>query len=148
MQGGGRRDANINHAILQPQPNAAILWQSTLGNIEVGHDLETAHDGRRQLGRWCRGRLQHSINAITHPHAVGEVFEVHIARTRFERFEDEQIHQTHHRCLVGKMHQIVERQLARSRCARLSGKASDNPRAVLDDCAYSLRTALRTALSG
>ena len=42
-----RRHAHVHLAVLQPQPDAPVLRNAPLGDVELGHDLEAADDRRR-----------------------------------------------------------------------------------------------------
>jgi hypothetical protein len=46
-----RRDADVDLAVLEAQPDATVLRQPTLGDVELRHDLQPANDGRREVLR-------------------------------------------------------------------------------------------------
>ncbi len=125
VQRGRRGHTHVDRAILQPQTDAAILRQPTLGDVEIGHDLEPADDRRREMRRRRRRGLQHAVDAIADAQPIGERLEMHVGGARLERFENEQIHQPHHGRLVGEVHEVVERQFARQQAAVVFGEPRD-----------------------
>ena len=64
------RDAHVDLAVLQSQPNASVLRQPALGDVQLGHDLEAADDRRREMRRRRRRVLQHAVDAIAHAQSV------------------------------------------------------------------------------
>ena len=47
--------------------DATVLGQTTLGNIQLGHDLDTGGDGIFQLEGRFHDLIQDAVNAVTHP---------------------------------------------------------------------------------
>ena len=114
------RDAHVDLAILQPQPDAAVLRQPPLGDVQLGHDLEAADDRGGEMRRRRRRGLQHAVHAIAHAQSVRVPLEVHVRRARLEPFDQQQVHEPHDRRLVGEMQQVVERNLVRVLAARFA----------------------------
>ena len=115
-----RRHAHVDLAILQPQPNAAVLRQPALGDVELRHDLETADDRGGEMRRRRRRVLQHAVDAIAHAQSVLIALEVHVRRARVERLDEQQVHEAHDRRFVREVQQVVERNLVRVDRARLA----------------------------
>ena len=119
-QRGHGRDAHVHLAVLQAQADAAVLRQPPLGDVELRHDLDAADDRGREVRR-RRGRgLQHAVHAIAHVQAVGVALEVHVRGARLERLDQQQVHEPHHRRLVGEVQEVVERDLVGVLAARLA----------------------------
>ena len=66
-----RRHAHVDLAILQSQPDAPVLRQSALGDVELGHDLESAHHRGGEMRPAETARLQHAVDAIAHAQSAG-----------------------------------------------------------------------------
>src|SRR5262249_37170033 len=71
----GHRDdghANINLAVLYAHLDASVLRQPLLGDVQVGHDLQTADDGRLEAVDLRRQRLdlEQAVDAVADAQAA------------------------------------------------------------------------------
>jgi len=83
-----------------------VLRDEPLGDIELGHDLDTAND--RSLEVLGRGRhlVQDAVNPVLDPKLVLERLDMDIAGAVVDRFEDDQVHQIDQRGLADQILQI------------------------------------------
>ena len=56
--------AHIDIVVTDAQPNAPILGQTTLCNIQVSHDLDAGDDGGCQFDRRRIGFAQDTVDAV------------------------------------------------------------------------------------
>ena len=65
---GDHGNADIDLAAADPQLDAAVLRQAALGDVQPGHDLQAADDGRLKAIDFRRHRLgvQHAVDAVAH----------------------------------------------------------------------------------
>src|SRR6185437_710958 len=87
------RYAKIDVMPADREPDAAILRQPALGDIQPGHDLDAGYDRRLQA---CRRRLdlvQYAVVAVANAQPVLERFDVHVGSTRFNGPGDQLIDQ-------------------------------------------------------
>ena len=110
-----RGHPHVHLAVLQLQPDAAILRHAPLGDVQVRHDLEPADDRGLQVDGRCGRVLQHAVDAISHPQPVGVSFEVHVRGPRFERLEQQQVHELDDRSFVRQVDEVIEGNLAFAR---------------------------------
>ena len=66
------RDADVDLAAVDAHLDAAVLRQALLGDVEPGHDLEAADDGRLEAVDLRRQglRLQHAVDAVADAQVV------------------------------------------------------------------------------
>src|ERR1051325_5161521 len=121
-----RRNANVDLSILQSQTNASVLRDASLGDVEVGHDLDAANDRRRKVRRRRRCFLKNSIDAVPHTEAVLITLEVDVRRPCIERLDEQQIDQSNDRRLVRQMQQIVEWNLVAAYNTSLASQSGDH----------------------
>ncbi len=103
-----RRYAQIDLLALHAQPDAPVLRQTPLGDVEIGHDLD-ARDHRG--GKAPRRRLdlvQHAVDPVAHDQPVLERLDVDVGRARVERIGDDQRHQADHRRFGGEILQLLD----------------------------------------
>ena len=96
------RDADVDLAAGDAQLDAAVLRQSLLGDVQPRHDLQTADDRRLEAVdlRRHRLRLQHAVDAVANLDAGRLRLDVHVARPRLDRFEQNLVHQPNDRGLL------------------------------------------------
>ena len=93
---------------MDAQPDAAVLRQATLGDVEIGHDLD-ARDHRR--GEPARRRLdfmQHTVDAVAHDQTVFKRLEMDVGRAHFQRVGDDERHQAYHRRFGREVLQLLD----------------------------------------
>ena len=63
---GQHRDAVVHLAALaELELDAAVLWQTTLGDVQLAHDLETGQDGVLELLRRTNHFIEHAVGCDT-----------------------------------------------------------------------------------
>jgi hypothetical protein len=109
------RDAQIDFLALHPQPDAPVLREPALGDIEVGHDLHARDHGRRKSPRWRLDLVQDPVDAVAHNQTVLERLDVDVRCSGFERVGDDERDEPDHRpsearsfnCCVGVEGEVV-----------------------------------------
>ena len=109
VQGRRDRHAHVELAVGEPQADAAVLGQPPLRDVQPRHDLHAADDRGLVLARRVRDLLQHAVDAVPHAQPVRARLEMHIARPRPQRLEDQDVDELDYRGLVGEGAQIVDR---------------------------------------
>ena len=114
-----RRHAQVDLLALHAQPDAAVLRQPALGDVQVGHDLDPRdHRGRQALGRRL-DVVQHAVDAVADVQLVLERLDVDVGRAHVERVGDEQAHEADDRRLGRQVLQLlhvgVEREFVAAR---------------------------------
>ena len=71
-------DAEINRPALHQRVDVAVLWKTPLGDIQVGHDLDTAGDRRVHLIGRHELFKQTPVNAVTDAKTVIIGFDVDV----------------------------------------------------------------------
>ena len=102
------------------QLDAAVLRQSLLGDIDAGHDLQSA-DHRAphaQLDLVALDAL--SVDAVAHPHAVLHRLDVDIARPASDGFGDHPLHELDDRGLGGVVRAVLAQPIHVDRLAEVS----------------------------
>ena len=102
MAAGQGADAKVPFLAFVETADATVLGQASLGDVEVGHDLETRGNRRDQgLGQILEMPLQHPIQAVAHLQALFLRFDVDVAGAAVDRLDQDPVHQAHHRRGVG-----------------------------------------------
>ena len=108
MNGGQCGHAEIEFVPLHPHHNATILWQPSLGNIEIRKQLDTRHNGRRQIAVGDLARLlKHSVDAVTQAKAIVKVLQMHIGGFNIQRPLDDLVDSLNYRRLAGEVFQML-----------------------------------------
>ncbi len=63
MQGRGRRHAKVDVLALNGDPDAPVLRQAALGNIQASHDLHARNDRRGEISRVSFELTQQPVHA-------------------------------------------------------------------------------------
>ena len=71
--------------------DAAVLRHALLGDVELGHDLETRGDGALHLERRRHHLVEHAVDAVAHAELLLERLDVDIARPLVHRVRDERV---------------------------------------------------------
>src|SRR2546426_80668 len=107
--GGCDRPGYVDLGVGEPRGDAAFWGQPPLRVVQPRHDLHAADDRGLVLARRVRDLLQHAVDAVPHAQPVRARLEMHIARPRPQRLEDQDVDELDHRGLVGEGAQIVDR---------------------------------------
>src|SRR6185295_15145042 len=99
-------DAEVDLAAHQPQLDASVLRQASLGDVELRHDLDARHDRRLQPARRGFDVVQHAVDAVTDLELVLERLDVDIRRALLERPVDEQVDEPDDGRLGGEVPQV------------------------------------------
>src|SRR5206468_7469795 len=65
-----RRDAEVDAAATHLHADAAVLRDAALGDVDVGHDLQTADDARLDAAGRAHHFVEHAVDAETDPEVV------------------------------------------------------------------------------
>ena len=86
-----------------------VLRQSLFGDVQLRHDLESADNGRLKSidlgGR--RLRMQDAVDPVTDQQAVRLAFDMHVAGSRLNRFQQDLIDQSYDRRLLSHLAQFA-----------------------------------------
>ena len=88
---GERGDAQVDRSAVHHHVYAAVLGQTTLGNVQPRHDFDARHDGGHHLVRWCKLFVEHAVDAIAN--AKGRVvgLDVYVAGPFLDGGVDEKV---------------------------------------------------------
>ena len=106
VHAGQRDDADVDVAALDREPDAPVLGQATLGDVEVAHDLDARHDARDHPSGDGRRGGEHPIHPEAHPHLGALRLEVDVRRTELDRLGDDRVHQLDDRRVLGGLAQV------------------------------------------
>ena len=95
VQHGNDRDADVDLAAVHLKLDAAVLRQALLGDVQPGHDLQPADDGRlKSVDLRRRGLLlQQAVDAVADLHARGLRLDVHVAGPRVDGLDEDFVDQ-------------------------------------------------------
>jgi hypothetical protein len=100
---------------LHAQPDAAVLRQPALGDVEVREDLDARDHGGRKPARRRLDLVKHAVDPVAHDQPALERLDVDVGGARGKGVGDEQRHQPDHRRLgrevLELLHVGVERDL-------------------------------------
>ena len=102
------RDAQVDVLAVHAQPDAAVLRQPALGDVEVGHDLDPRDHRRREPARRRLDLVQHAVDPVADREPVLERLDVDVRRPRVERVGDDERDQPDHRRLGGEVLQLLD----------------------------------------
>jgi hypothetical protein len=108
---GERRDAHVDQLAAERQPDAPVLRQPPLGNVKPRHHLDAAHHHRRDVRRQPQRLLQHAVLAHPHDQAGLVRLDVDVADALPCRIGDQAVDQANGRRVVGRVEQILRRQI-------------------------------------
>ena len=100
--------AKINLRATNYDPAASILRNTTLGDIEPGHNLKARQQALRHSQWRCGHSLQKTVDTQTHPQRPGKRLDVKIGCTLFDRRAQKFVERTHDRRAARKIAQIVK----------------------------------------
>ena len=93
----GRRDADTS-----------VLRQATLGDVQLGHDLDARGQRGLQPPRGSFLVVQQPVDAVAHAQAVLEGLDVDVGRVGGERFLDQEVDQAHDRGLERHVAEVID----------------------------------------
>ena len=98
---------HIHDAPVHGELEAPVLGQPPLRDVHGGQDLDAGdHPGIEGLGR--RGHLlQHAVHAQAHRDLLFVRLEMDVAGPVAHRLQQQQVHEPHHRRIVGQQAQLV-----------------------------------------
>ena len=91
------RDAQVHLLPVHPHGGAAIVGMEGIGDIELGEDLDPAHQRGPGAARKPHDFAQHPVNPVPDGHRVGERLGVNVARAFPHSVADHRVHQLGHR---------------------------------------------------
>ena len=105
---GKDADAHVDRVAADVQLDAAVLRQAALGDVEVGHDLDAAGDGRGQVARRRHHFVEHAVAAVAHLVFVFERLEVDVAGLVLDGQQQHHVDELADRGGVGHFHHGLE----------------------------------------
>ena len=114
-----RRHAQVDLLAVHAQPDAAVLRQAALGDVEVGHDLHARDDRRREPARRRLDLVQHAVDPVADDEPVLERLDVDVRRPRFERVGDDERDEPDDRRLGREVLQLLDVRVERELVALL-----------------------------
>ena len=120
-------DPDVHLPVLHPQADPAVLGNPSLRDIQLGHDLEPAHHGSRQSLGWGHGVLKDAVDPVPDPQATRVALQVDIGGPGIQRLQQKEVHQLHHRRLVGQHDQIVQGRIQLAPGAKFLGHPRHYP---------------------
>ena len=106
------RDTDVDLDAAHHGLDAAVLRQSPLGDVKLGHDLHA----RRQCCPQRRGHeallLQKSVDAESNGDGIASGFDVHVGRATLDGSCNDLIHQPDDRRFVGDIAQALDVEFA------------------------------------
>ena len=102
------RDAEVDLAVVEAELDAPVLREPALGDVEVGHDLETREDRRLEP----LGRRQHLVQYAIHPEPDAEDLlvrlEVDVGGALLDRVDEHHVHELDDGRFVGRLLQLED----------------------------------------
>ncbi len=112
-QGG---DPQVDAAATQLDGDPAVLRDASLGDVDVGHDLQAADQGRLHRARHRVDLVQHAVDAVAHPHVALGRLEVQVGGPVLDRLLDQRVGVAHdrrvlaHRGEAGQARDVLDSQ--------------------------------------
>ena len=109
-------DAQVDAVAVDGQPDAAVLRQAPLGDVELGHDLHARDDAGGHPPRDRVDVAQHAVDAEAHAQVLALRRDVKVGGALLDGLPDELVDELDDRRVVGGLVQLDDRA---SRVARL-----------------------------
>src|SRR6185503_1376404 len=92
MDGRHDRDTKVDVATFVTNPEATVLRHSTLGYVQLRHNLDT-RDQRLVVSEidWIDFRIKRSVNSILHLHFSVACFDMYVRRARLHRVINDRV---------------------------------------------------------
>ncbi len=100
--------AQVDRVAGDDQLDAAVLRHASLGDVEIGHDLDSGADGVGDVPRRRHHLVQHAVDAVAHLELVLEGLEVDVAGLVLDRLQQHKVEQLLDRVGVGDLAEFVE----------------------------------------
>ncbi len=107
------RDANVDIRAPCPEPRRTVLRQTTLSDIEAGHNLDAGDHGLRQHASRRRDRPQQAVDAHTNYQAGMKGLDMNVTRAQFDCFFQKIIDGANHGRTAGEVPQTLDVVFAR-----------------------------------
>ena len=102
MDGRHDGDAEVDGRVPDPHPEAAVLGDALLGDVQLRHDLDAADDRAVVLlGDGLHRRLEHAIDPVLDHHFLVAGLDVDVGGATVQGVEDRRIHEADDGRLVG-----------------------------------------------
>ena len=103
-EGGRQRgETKIDLFTRNHRANAPVLREPSLGDVQVGHDLQTRGHGRGQMLRWWRHFVEGPIDAVADLELVFEGFEVDVRGPILHSLHQDQVDELHYGDVVDRV---------------------------------------------
>ena len=126
VEGGECGHAHVDLAVVHTQADSAILGYTPFGDVELGHDLESTHDGSRETRRRRDRILKDAVHTVAHSETVLVGLQVDVRGACVQRLEQQQVHDLHNGRFVGEAHQVVERRVGLPHRPHVVSQACDD----------------------
>ena len=103
-----RGDAQVDPAVVEVDAGATILGQASLGDVELGQDLDARDDGGGQPDGRCADLAQPAVDPIADAKMVAIGLDMDVGGLHAERVGQELAHQPHDRRLLGAVDQPLD----------------------------------------
>ena len=92
------RDANVDFPTVDPELDSPVLGQSLLGDVQLGHDLQTRDNGSLETVDFRRHRLglKDTVDAVTHDDPACLGFDVHVTGPSVDRLDEDLVDEPNH----------------------------------------------------
>ena len=108
VDGRENRNTHVDFLLERLDLEAAILRAPALGNVEVGENLDSRHDGVVQ-GLWRRWPVDElAVDAVPEARSLFHRLEVDIGRLCLESLDHDRVDHADDRCLAGCVERCVE----------------------------------------
>ena len=104
--GRHERDADVDVPPGDAEPDATVLREATLGDVEPRHDLHPRGQGCVHAGGRGEDAVEDAVDAESHGSRALEGFEVDVARAGLHRLEEERVHQPDDGGLVARFEEV------------------------------------------
>ena len=107
MHAGQRRHPHVDRAPADAQRDAAVLRQALLGDVELGHDLQPADEGRVQRLVGLNHLAQRAVHAEAHGRGALVGLDVDVAGAVLGGLRQQRVEHADDRRVVGGFQQIL-----------------------------------------
>ena len=106
MDAGQRDDAQVDVVAVDGEPDAAVLRDAALGDVEVAHDLHAADDAADHAPRHGGRVDEHAVDAEAHAQLVAVGREVHVGGALLDGLGDDPVDELDDRRVLGGLAQL------------------------------------------